>query len=277
MPNDLVTRIPFAFARSGLFRPGNALPNIYANTPLPATLDYAIDLTSSGPPLRSCHALAWQALVALALDRHNGHLDTIEASPAEILRLMGRQGEIHTRARAWLRALLSDLCGCSVTTSTPIHSYVGPLLHSVTALPQRRLSVSFSPELDGLVQNEFVAVPLSAKNRLGAHPLAQWLHDYIATHRDTYVASVEAIHRMCGSSLTLSAFRARLVDGLNVLIPTSAALMSYTLDGDKLTLRKHKTTVVRLTQERVVAAKHHGVRQRFAVEQARMQRARVPL
>lgn len=276
MTPDLTTRIPFAFARSGLFRPGNASSSILVDAVIPSSRDYAIELTSTGPALRACHGLAWQTLVALAIQQH-GHLAPIDVWPAEILRLMGRQGEIQSRARTWLRGLLDDLAACSVAASTPIHAYVGPLLASVAVMDDGKLSISFDPELSRFVENEYVAVPLSQKSQLGDHPLAHWLHDYIATHRDTYVASVAAIHRLCGSTLTPSKFRARLRDALDLLASGPSALIGYTLDGDQLTLRKHKTTVVRLTKSNVVAFRAAPSRAQNAVSQARHQRARVAL
>lgn len=292
MTTDLTTRIPFAFARSGLFRPGNTSPVPLDNELVPASLDYAIELSASGPALRSCHALAWQALVAISLHRL-GRLGSFEVMPSEVLRLMGRRGDINTRARRWLHpahqpegmrearrdqsSLLEDLCACRVATTTPIHSYVGPLLASVTPQPGGKLIVAFDPGMDAFVQNEYVAVPLSQKNHLGDHPLAHWLHDYIATHRDTYVASVEAIHRMCGSNLSLSTFRSRLNEALGTLAASPACLSSYTIEGDKITLRKHKTTVVRLTQPKLVASRTSGSRHHQATDLARHQRSRVAL
>ena len=245
MSHALTTRIPFAFARSALFRPAEHRGDTFAFTEIPSACDYPITLHYSGPELTPCHATAWQALVAIAFDRNQGTTPTLAVRLIDILRAMGRSS-IQTHAKRWLRSLLEDLANASVTFSTPRQNFNGPLLAFIADAGNGTVLVEFPAQMDGLLSNEVVHMPVASKAGITSFPLASWLHDYIATHRDVYEIPLTTLHALCGSTLALATFRRRVCRALDVISNQSTVLTRYALNGDTLTLHKRRTRVVLL-------------------------------
>ena len=274
MKHDLITRIPFAFARSALFRPAErSAPSV--NADIPAAHDYKISVNYNGPALTPCHATAWQAIVAIAYKENNGVAQTLDVRVVDILRAMGRQS-VQTHAKRWLRQVITELASATVCINSPRHAFQGLLVKSVVELGNGRLRLTFSPALDVFLQNEVVLVPMASRHELTAHPLASWMHDYIATHHAVYEVPVATLHRLSDSTLTLASFRPRLRSALQAVQASGPLLTHYSIDDDVVTLHKQKTRVVLLNplaaNAKRVASKHDA-----AVQEARKWRVKVPL
>ncbi len=275
MEKTLTTRIPFAFARSALFRPAERIGKVLGNVVVPAADDYRIELNYSGPELTPFHALAWQALVALAFHENKGTGDALEVRLIDVLRAMGRTS-IQTHAKRWLRGLLDDLTLARVAVNTRRQAFHGALLDGILDLGNGKVSVFFAEGMADLLADEVVMMPMASKQGLGAYPLALWLHDYIATHQKVYEVPTKTLHRLAGSCLELGTFRLRLRKALDRLRASGGLLERYTLDATGLTLHKGKTRVV-LLPAAAQAASHWQRRVAKSAAQARQQRARVPL
>lgn len=271
MEKNLTTCIPFAFARSALFRPAERTGKMLGNVIVPAAKDYRIDLNYSGPELTPCHALAWQALVALAYRENKGTDAPLEVRLIDVLRAMGRTS-IQTHAKRWLRALLDDLTLARVAINTRHHDFHGALLDGILDLGNGKVSVFFAAEMSGLLSIEAVTMPMASKHGLSGYPLALWLHDYIATHKKVYEIPTKTLHHLTGSCLELGTFRRRLRSALDRVRASGPLLERYTLDADTLTIHKSRTGV--LMKEEAKWA--NGERQGGALR-ARQQRMRVPL
>ncbi len=272
MDKNLTTRIPFAFARSALFRPAERVGKVLSNVVVPAADDYRIELNYSGPELTPFHALAWQALVALAFRENKGTDAPLEVRLIDVLRAMGRTS-IQTHAKRWLRGLLDDLTLARVAVSSRRHAFQGALLDGLLDLGNGRVSVLFSNDMSELLADEVVMMPMTSKQGLSAYPLAMWLHDYIATHQGVYEVPTKTLHRLAGSCLELGTFNVRLRNALDRVRSVGTLLERYTLDAKDLKLHKRKTRVVLLPASVQAAAKWYGA----TGTQARQQRMRVPL
>lgn len=275
METTLTTRIPFAFARSALFRPAERVGKVLGNVVIPAADDYRIELNYSGPELTPFHALAWQALVALAYRDNKGTDAPLTIRLIDVLRAMGRTS-IQTHAKRWLRRLLDDLTLARVAVTSRRHAFQGVLLDGLLDLGNGRVTVFFSNAMTDLLADEVVQMPMASKQGLGAYPLALWLHDYIATHKAVYEVPIKTLHRLAGSCLELGTFRLRLRKALDKLRASGGLLERYTLDDKGLTLHKAKTRVV-LLPAAARAARHGQGRVASSAGQARQQRMRVPL
>ncbi len=274
MRHDLTTRIPFAFARSALFRPGERGPDL-VNADIEAAADYKISINYSGPSLTSCHATAWQALVALAYQRNAGTAATLDIKAIDILRAMGRSS-VQTHAKRWLYRLLDELTCATTAITTPRQHFHGQLVACVSQVGNGWLRITFDPALDLFLQDEVVRVRVRSRHQLTAHPLALWLHDYIATHQKVYEVPVKTLHRLCQSSLTTAVFRKRLREALEAVKASGPTLTHYTLEKGVLTLHKQRTSVL-LLKPTAVAAKQAASWHQAQVQEARKWRARVPL
>lgn len=242
MTEELTTRIPFAFARSALFRPAEHRGETFNCTAIPAATDYEISLHYTGPELTTCHATAWQALVAIAFARNRGTAPALSIRLIDVLRAMGRTS-IQTHAKRWLRSLMGDLALAKVTFTTPLHAFDGPLLAMVEDVGNGTVRIHFPARMDDVLSIEMVRMPLASKAGLTSFPLASWLHDYIATHHNVYQISLKRLHTLCGSTLALATFRRRVCRALDAIINHSTVLTRYTLKSDTLILHKPLTGV----------------------------------
>lgn len=250
MTNELTTRIPFAFARSALFRPAEHRGETFNCTEIPAATDYEISLHYSGPELTPCHATAWQAVIAIAFDRNKGTAKPLTVKLIDILRAMGRTS-IQTHAKRWLRSLLNDLAKAKVAFTSRLHSFNGLLLALIEDAGNGTVRVDFPAGMDDVLSIEAVSIPLASKAGLTSFALASWLHDYIATHHNVYQISLKRLHALCGSTLTHAMFRRRLRSALDAVVKQpngqsrhSLVLARYTLMSDAVTFHKRPTKVL---------------------------------
>jgi hypothetical protein len=271
MPHELTTRIPFAFARSALFRPAERRGDVFNLTEIPSASDYAITLHYTGPELSPCHATAWQALVALAFERNKCVERPLDVKLIDILRAMGRTS-IQTHAKRWLGTLLAELTSAHVHVSSPRQQFHGLLLSTAESMSNGVVRVTFPQGMAQLLSNEVVHMPVASKAGLTAYPLACWLHDYLSTHHQVYEIPLTTLHTLCGSALVPATFRRRVCDALEAVSAHSSVLTRYSVQKGILTLHKKRTRVVLLAQEHRDA--HVPAWKEKADQQARNQRIR---
>ncbi len=247
MPNELTTRIPFAFARSALFRPAEHRGETFNCTEIPSASDYPISLHYTGPELTLSHSVAWQALVALAYKHNKGTTPALTIRLIDILRAMGRNS-VQTHAKRWVRSLVDDLSHATVLTSTPRHLFNGPLLARVESAGAGKITVDFAAGMDAFLFDEVVKISMGAKQTVAAYPLAQWLHDYVASHRSTYEVPIETLQRLTDTHLSTATFRSRITKALSRL-QSAGLVQSYSLSERSLKFTKAKTAVVLLPKK----------------------------
>lgn len=244
MTNVLTTRIPFAFARSALFRPAEHRGETFYCTEIPSASDYPISLQYSGPELTTCHSVAWQALVALAFRHNKSTSPALTVRLIDVLRAMGRTS-VQTHAKRWVRSLIDDLTHASVLVSTPRQTFNGPLVARVENAGAGKILVDFAPGMDAFLLDEVVKISMDAKQSVAAYPLARWLHDYVASHRSTYEVQLETLQRLTDTRLSAATFRSRIAKALSRL-QSSGLIQSFSLTQRTLKFTKAKTGVVLL-------------------------------
>lgn len=216
-----VAKIPLGFARSALFAVGRFPPGtIRKNYTVPMSMPpkAGATLTYTGPQLSQHHALAWQAVLYIAVDSNITDEEPLSLAADDLLRVMGSKGgDSKQRARAvrWL----VDLANARVAYHTSIHQYEGPLL-LLDCTKGKPLTVRRPPGLPALLFIEVSHNDLGRKAGLGLNALALWLHDYIATHQRPPPYSVEQLRQWCGSGQSLVHFRHDLRKALRLLAPT---------------------------------------------------------
>lgn len=242
------TRIPLAFARSGLFAPSERSVGTLRNHVVPAAgyTNWAVSMEYSGAPLTPAHAFVWQAVVALV--KADDQLHDVEISARALLALLGRRSA-ETTTKRWLTGLLCELTGARVTLQTPAQAFSGPLLDTVEILPGGMLRITLPPEILPLLINEFARVRLEDKHGLTQHPMAAWLFDWCATLKAGFSIPLAELQRMCGNQASVGTFRRTVTAALNVLVERKA-IDGYTIERGVLKLAKPPGKVVLLTGQR---------------------------
>ncbi|WP_213601379.1 hypothetical protein [Pseudoxanthomonas japonensis] len=265
-----IARIPFALARSALF-PVSPLLRLHSG-PVAAAQDYRLCVEYTGHRLEQHHATAWQAATALAYKAQHGKACDLRL--VDMLRAMGAQS-VQTHAKRRLLRVLAELASGHMTIKTPRQGYAGPLL-TFRTVKGGRIAFTWPPGLLELLEDETVHLPLAGRAALGRYPLALWLHDYIATHRQVYEIELDTLRGLCGSRLKRPQFKERLAMALDQVKASATFFTGYHLDARTLTIHKQATRVV-LLDRAARASKSAHTRHQDAVQLAASSRARVAL
>jgi hypothetical protein len=81
-----------------------------------------------------------------------------------------------------------------------------------------RYVVVFDPDMLHLFQAGYTLIDAGQRQALGKGSLAKWLHGFYASHAKPFDYKVETIHKLCGSSAVLKAFRQSLKSSLDALV-----------------------------------------------------------
>lgn len=294
--------IPLAFVRSALFSVSGVgtLSEKPLHLPLgpmpspPASMaanEGAFQMSYFGPRLGQAHALAWQALMSIALSRPvdlTKDLIEIRTTRGDLLRALGIQPNA-PKAKAQICKHLEEIMCGNIKLSSPRHSFSASLIATLEiekrgdkdGLP-KFLTAKVPKEVFALLCDEIVAIPLQQKRALGKDAVTLWLHDFLSSQSNDPTRMIpwpiEALYKLCGSQSTLRAFRSAVKKAAaRLAVGPGPLLLKWSIDkDDRLVYTKRKTRVVLLPPPAKKVEQIHSYHNN-SVAVAQAQRARVLL
>lgn len=239
-------------------------------------------LTYSGLRLGQPHALAWQALISIALENKIdlAHDVEIKTSRRALLETLGLRGD-NFKSRKIILRLLEEIQTGVIELDTDRHVFRGVLISS-TLYDKKTgvLIVTIPSKVIALLCDEVASIDLKRKVELGRDALTLWLHDFLSSQANSewqLTWTVKDLYKMSGSCALLRKFRADLKAAAEALTKGSLPLLtSWSLEDDCLTYKKIKTRVVLLPPKAQEVAKIQSFHA-MNVTAAQLQRARVLL
>lgn len=165
--------------------------------------------------------MLWQSIISVFVEQNN---PVVEISGNELLRRMGNKSECVQMHRR-LAKMLHDLRRGEIKYSTQTHDYYGGLVSGVTfakvnvagKVRKGDIRIQINNELSGLFADEVLINDLSRKAKLGNNQLAQWLHDFILTHKTMPPIDLEELRRLSRSNFEMKKFKFSVKKALDLL------------------------------------------------------------
>ncbi|MGV7183798.1 hypothetical protein [Xanthomonas axonopodis] len=225
--NDVVySKVPLGLARSALFGTSSTKDKEQVEISLmdasiPAQKSRETKICYTGPALNQHHAMLWQSIISVYIEQNS---PIVEISGNELLRRMGNKSECVQMHRRLAKMLL-DLRRGEIKYTTQTHDYYGGLVSGVSfakvnvagKVRKGDIRIQINNELSELFADEVLINDLSRKAQLGNNQLAQWLHDFILTHKSMPPIDLEELRRWTRSNLEMKKFKFAVKNALNQL------------------------------------------------------------
>ena len=195
--------MPIAFLRGALFSVGKNKRTFFQQA-IFSSRDVTIVYT--GFQLSQADLDVWAAILRIARFREHDNDDGVMFSSGmcipyirEFLRGMGR-GEGGQDIKRFV-ASLTRLQSAVVQINQGKYGYSGNLINKFEKRGELYL-LSINPEIAKLFgRSGWTAVEVEQRKKLQKSPLAQWLHGFYSSHRNSeYCYSVKKIRMLCGST-----------------------------------------------------------------------------
>lgn len=193
---DAVRAVPNGFLRSALFgaikkglRPYLERAEIHAQD--------GIQIRYTGARLDQGDLDVWETILHIIRDQDLGSECRVNAY--QILKIWGKTDT--GKNRDTLDRRLSRMKATALDISIGKYSYEGSLIDEVYREKESKEYVIFlNPKLKVLFgSDQFTQVQWDVRKRLDGQPLAQWLHNFFASHIQPFPIKVETVHKLCGS------------------------------------------------------------------------------
>lgn len=195
------------FARSGLFsaqrqaRSAAALPERLA---IKGQMRHSLDF--EGPRLSMNDKAVYEAVVVLAKSRKHDLNEPLLTSLSAIAHEMGwanRGG----RSLAWIWDALERLAKCEVSFELANGARASGKLLETASKSHAGVHLVFDPAfvLAAFGDGQQFKIDRARRRKLGS-PLAQWLHDFLSTHKAGQPLTLDYLKQLCGSNASSKRF-----------------------------------------------------------------------
>jgi len=224
---------PNSFLRSALFSAIQSKDRQFVKDELVASQD-GINILYTGEQLNQEDLTLWEALVHLAKETPLG--TSCEFTAYEILKELKLYtgGEQHKQLEAGITRLSSG----TVKIRHNGKKYFGSLIQSGVITEQTdHYMITLDRQLFGLyLQSTWVN--WEQRLQIRRKPLAQALHGYYSSHKVPYPVKLETLQKYTGSrNKQKASFKRQTISALDELV-TLGFLLSYTIDGDLVSVKK---------------------------------------
>jgi hypothetical protein len=212
--------IPNCLARSALFScKGKSVPRTHLKDALIASTS-GIRITATTEDLRQEESDVFLMLVHLA--RHHALGNQVEVTAHHLLKAMSwcTGSADYLRLRTCIKRLTEATIWVSFDGGRD--GFSGRLVEKIEwsdagSGSRERWRVRLDPQILHLFGDADYSL-IDWEKRLQLRPVAKWLHNYYASHRDPLPISVARLYELCGSSnKRLSGFRSDLVSAMDEL------------------------------------------------------------
>ncbi|WP_139052439.1 hypothetical protein [Xanthomonas cannabis] len=260
--NDVIySKVPLGLARSALFGTSSTkgkeqVEISLLDASIPAQKCRETRIRYTGPALNQHHALLWQSIISVYVEQNS---PIVEISGNELLRRMGNKSECAQMHRRLAKMLL-DLRRGEIKYSTQTHDYYGGLVSGVSfakvnfagKVRKGDIKIQINNELSALFADEVLVNDLSRKAQLGNNQLAQWLHDFILTHKTMPPIDLEELRCWTRSNFEMKKFKFSVKKALDLLSADECKVVkSYQFNRrGQLVVDKYQSNVVILDKYR---------------------------
>lgn len=226
---------PALFARSGLFsgqRQARAAPAPTQTLGIKGQMHYSVDF--NGPRLSMNDKAVYEAVVRLAKTAKHDLGLPMRVSLRAIAEEMGWSAR-GGRDLDWVWRALERLARSEVSFQLANQQRVnGKLLESVEkGTPGIEISFDSQFVLAAFGDGQQFKIDSERRKKLGS-PLAQWLHDFLSTHKEGHSLTLSYLQELCGSEATSKRFCHALREAATALCAAAPELAkSFDIDSHR--------------------------------------------
>lgn len=211
------------------------------------------EIRYTGKELRQDDLTVWLQVVHMARMHPLGNVVELSASGLGTAVGWGNGGDAYKRLRESIARMRE---GSVWVARADGNGFSGNLIMRLEwsdagSKTRERWKLYLDPNILALFQPDTYTL-LNAEDRLSLPPLAQWLHNFFATHEVPYAYKIETLYRLCGSSASrLAGFRRNLLESLE-LLKAKELIADFIEDSRAKTILVVRRATARLESPEVV-------------------------
>ena len=222
-----VRAVPNDILRSAIFAAIQGKDRRFLDMETIATVD-GVTIKFTGKQLNQSDMDVWEQAIHLAKDHTIGNVCRFRAN--DFLKHIGRHNGKYEYE--WLQESFERLIACFVKITTDTYIFCGNLISScVKDVKTGDYKLTLNADTLSLYGiNNWTGIEWEQRQALMRKPLAQWLHNYYASHAKPYPVKVETLRNLCGSEAKyLKHFREQLRVALDE-VKACGAIVSWNID-----------------------------------------------